>query len=1445
MLMLTEFLSRYATKTLGSCRVAKRRNIHGHRGLASLAIFLIAHPFGAWANPAGPNVTHGQATISGVGTNTVTIHQATQHAIINWQQFNIAEHELTQFLQPSKSSIALNRILDSNPSRIFGRLEANGSVILLNRNGILFGPHSQINVKGSFFGTSLDISDLNFLGGNYLFTGQVGNGLVKNEGAITAVDGAYLIAPHVDNSGVMTSADGTVALAAGTAAYLSTRPDGNGLLVEVKAPTGEARNVGELVADGGYVNMAGLAVNQEGLIQANTVQEKNGKIELVAMDTVTFSPDSETIADGGVVSAEGLYIDHEGLIQANRVGAQEGKIDLLAKDRVNLQSGSELRARGGNQGISPGGTILALSDLESGTTTFEEGAVIDVSGGPEGGDGGFAEISGQVVNPGGQFKASTAPGFTGGRILIDPEGNTFNTSFFNMFRNSGVSEVELFFNGDITVSQGLYDFSQWGSGANQNTHLILDARGSGADLLFDKATFTNNSFTGFVWNMTAKAGNNIEVRNSSIFGGTGGLLRFEAQNNFMMSGSSEIINGLAFLGHTSSNISIEANTGNVTLPVRVQAGGNQAVGLKMEVPGRLDILAPEGTWVGSINRPPGFIIKNQQPNGDPSQPIVTASVELGGQAGTQDHPLLIFIGEDSLVEVEANDTIYVGMVADELLSGQTFLNKVGVSGLEEAAARFTSWTGDIHLDPAKNVVTNDDRLHQIYPPSFTAKALEGNIFIDSQLKFWPSRFGTLDFFAKHNIEGIVPSIEVINRNVSFWRTPIPLIISPEIVFTSVDDIPLMEQFGVFNELNREQKKRVFEPLVSILKGEAQPVTLLGSDPTNFAGPISETTFTNVFNNPATALIDPTVSDIQFSTSIGDIRGINFSLDSPGFPKKVAIDAGGNIAEFGATISLPEDVTSVVRASNINLEPIGTGASITGIRFIGTGIGEIETPGNLDLGTSNGIEFEAQDRQIANQGGLVRIKVGGNLNMTASKIITRSGASIVLQGHGGNVKIVQADGFPHSVGNKVLSVQADPLGPDSILRVDGKEIEVFFAPVVLDDSPEILNQEIVLNGDPVLHHGKHLFQVQHEGKAILVKKDGQQYVVLEAEGEIVLADAQQVWITDPLGGSVNVGSNRGGNGERGILTQRGGSITMHVTDEVNVNLSRIATLGGGNIDITADTISAGSGGRDEVTQFVLREDVFDEEGNKIDENRTVFQVPGSGIFTFHPKDPQPLVFPEFDTPAIQALKNLKITQEFFGRDTSDIDAQIFALVEQRTPAFIEEFDQFLSTTHLGNIRLTARTPSGNGRLIIPPAGIRGADILIDADIVDFQGGQIFGRVVFDSPQVNVPQGSVAVVGVGTGGFESAGSASGGTLAPLGGSTGTVTTAASTTSATSATTSETLEEAQETTTEAATQEAKAQAQGNNNSQEQVAARRALNLREGVTIQVEVKERETSEG
>ena len=141
----------------------------------------------------------------------MTINQSTNRAAINWNTFNVGSGATVNFVQPSTSSVTLNRVSDPNPSQIFGHINANGSVFLLNGSGAYFAPGSSVNV-GAFLTTTHSISDADFMAGNNRFTRNGATGAIINEGDINAALGGYvaLLAPEVRNHGVIVAQLGTV-----------------------------------------------------------------------------------------------------------------------------------------------------------------------------------------------------------------------------------------------------------------------------------------------------------------------------------------------------------------------------------------------------------------------------------------------------------------------------------------------------------------------------------------------------------------------------------------------------------------------------------------------------------------------------------------------------------------------------------------------------------------------------------------------------------------------------------------------------------------------------------------------------------------------------------------------------------------------------------------------------------------------------------------------------------------------------------------------------------------------------------------------------------------------------------------------------------------------------------------------------------------------------------
>ena len=185
-------------------------------GLAATGIATAAPP-APTALPSGAQVMAGQAAVAQSGSR-MDITQASQSAILNWQTFNIGSQASVNFKQPNASATALNRVLSSDASQIYGSLTANGRVFLINPSGVIFGSGSSVNV-GGLVASTMNISDDDFLAGNYSFHRGNSVGSILNQGTITAASGGFvaLLAPEVRNEGIISAKLGTIALAASRA----------------------------------------------------------------------------------------------------------------------------------------------------------------------------------------------------------------------------------------------------------------------------------------------------------------------------------------------------------------------------------------------------------------------------------------------------------------------------------------------------------------------------------------------------------------------------------------------------------------------------------------------------------------------------------------------------------------------------------------------------------------------------------------------------------------------------------------------------------------------------------------------------------------------------------------------------------------------------------------------------------------------------------------------------------------------------------------------------------------------------------------------------------------------------------------------------------------------------------------------------------------------------
>lgn len=1358
----------------------------------------------AWANPTGLSSSTPGVDFSGLGTSNVTITSGALRSIVHAQGFDIAHGETTSIIQAQNASMLVR--IGGSQTFINGNLNAMGQVFLLNPNGILFGQHAQVNV-GAIIASSLHLSDANFLAGHYLFQGTGVEGLVHNAGVIHATSGgAYLLAPNVENAGLITSSGGSIVLGAGTTAYLSNRPDGRGLLAEVTAPTGQAVNVRELIADGGHVTMAGRTVNQEGLIQANSVREQGGRIE------------------------------------------------LLASEAVTLREGSRTIAKGGDSGVSAGGTIVAKADLRTGRATFAPGALVDVSGGRNGGDGGFAEVSAATVNLRGQFLGRAMNGYVGGRVLIDP---IFGPLDFAPFEGSGLSSVTFqSLAGEDLVITGTYDLNAgWNLlGATGTINFV-----SGARLIFDNARLTNNN-SGTRWDYVGSAAGDILFSNSFLSTGSGGSMHFSAPN-----GNISLVNSIGQL----STLRIPAAGGNLTLTAGLDVAAPTARvndpmlsprllgGIRLEGPGDLTITAGNDYVGGSVNSVmtgPGFVLADGTAN-------VTAGRHIGGpRKGT-------FLNDP---DDYGNFTLGRGTINLRALSGNIYLGRIQDLGLSDVQSNFrltvdpsNSVTlvagGNIFLNPRRTGTGGVDVARAIYPASFSAETETGNIMVETDLSFWPSTTGALRLSAANDIIGTQRENQIPDQRFDYifvGRRNVP---GGEWRLVNIEEAVRDPQLSPYVwtrdllEFNNLGKPVGGLPLRTV-QTNSPTVTLHEFDLGPFLNrPINPNQFLNVLNGGTRAANVPShpAQDVVIEARSGNIQTINFALGSVPFHKRVTLQAAMDIEAVSATIGVPQGVVATVAAGrSLNMRraaSTGSGAA-SDLTFAGTGTARVRVGGLLDLADSTGINYRYRPEPTSDtgQGGFLDISVGGSLRMDRSRIASYNGATISIHGAGVN-QLIDANGAPIVVDGKPAAVIGTAVTDATgrfVIQVGGRVLQFKGDTVVLDGAqtlsgPVTLHLGLAEQGDALLiQNGQPLQPLRAEAPLnpssglagfdpVVVNGN---LVLIAADGSVFLVPAGQVTMVRPLPGTVTVGSsatNRNTIGTPlGILTLGGGAIDVFARGNIDVETSRISTFNGGDINLTSThgRINAGSGSRSEAVNQVIEQSLPDGTIT-----RFTIRVPGSGISTFHPSDPRPLRFVDFRDPEIDALLREAEKLTFFGRDASSLVARANQLKAERQPVFNETvLKPFISGLRLGDVTLVAERSS----IDIPPAGIQCRQCQLFAPQVNFLGGAIVGNVVI--PATVTVSGPPNIVGTGSGAVTPP-------VAPLSGSTATA--SASATAAAVSTSAKSSDAVQEATNEASTKQSETKAKQvaskkDDEKDNKGAVAQSVRMKRGVIIQVDVK-------
>ncbi len=562
------------------------------KAIQTISIAVLAALSGAaQALPTSPSVNAGTATVATSGT-AMTVTQSTPNASLNWQSFSIASGESVRFAQPNASSIALNRVTGTDASQIFGSLQANGQVFLINPNGVLFGSTAQVDV-GGLVASTLNISDADFLAGKRTFSGTGGS--VINQGTINAPNGyVALLGAQAANQGQATirAQLGTVALAAGNAVTLDFV--GDKLItvsVDQAALHAAAQNSGLVAADGGSVILTGKAtdgllstvINQTGILQAQTLQSQNGKIVLAGADGGVAVNGSVDATTGGSIDIGGGNVAISGNVSSATQNIHaSGDIAVTAHStNVSVQANNEQTVAAGGTVTVQGGTGASLNGSQagivSGGTQTISASNISLLGGS--GSFGSALLSGQTQSI----------NILGGGTLSQ-QGGTRDSSGANIV-GGPTQHVDFASGGHWTLTGGSGD------------HAGAQIQGNGTQSITGSPDITLVAGTGSLASSVrigATGNQNIAAGDIALTGGTNGSSNNASIVSF--SGTQTIhadnVTLTGGAGNQGNDASIGASTQQIALSGDLALRGSARIGGALSSPTDLHLAARNVTLTG-------------------------------------------------------------------------------------------------------------------------------------------------------------------------------------------------------------------------------------------------------------------------------------------------------------------------------------------------------------------------------------------------------------------------------------------------------------------------------------------------------------------------------------------------------------------------------------------------------------------------------------------------------------------------------------------------------------------------------------------------------------------------------------------------------------------------------------------------------------------------------
>jgi filamentous hemagglutinin family protein len=453
----------------------------------------------------------------------------------SFQDFSVPTNGSATFANPAGNQSTIARVTGLSISDINGTINTQGAnFFLINPNGIVFGPQTQLNVGSIFAASTANGLELGNVSGQTISFDRQGSG----DAALLRVNPLVLFDPTRLNFG---------------------------------GEAGAIRNFGNLQTSNSnqYIGLIGGNVSIEG----GQINAPGGRVEvggLSALGTVEFRIDRNArklLFPAGVARSD-VSIQDNAVI--NVAGSQGGEIEITAR---NLQVSSSSRLRGGvepNQGqannISGNIEIDAANNI-----LIDKDAILvnNVRANAQGQSGKLILRAGNNISIQDNSLLQNVSLGLGDAGLIDiTAGNVVSISGMGTSILGGTAASGIGNSGNINITAGSFSLtaggfiSPFGSGQNSAGSVSITARDTILITGQSTSIFTGSQ-QGNGGDISLSAGRSLSVADGGVLqsssrSGVGGTIRLAAQDNISISGTQVTTSPIAGQG-SSGAIHVQSN----------------------------------------------------------------------------------------------------------------------------------------------------------------------------------------------------------------------------------------------------------------------------------------------------------------------------------------------------------------------------------------------------------------------------------------------------------------------------------------------------------------------------------------------------------------------------------------------------------------------------------------------------------------------------------------------------------------------------------------------------------------------------------------------------------------------------------------------------------------------------------------------------------------------